>query len=82
MNTMSEFVQYHEEMLEAMCSFDLKTVRAWMARWYSNPDVMTDDVLEITIRKCVYNMTDAPEDKRAEAREWLESRGYDCEVFK
>lgn len=44
---------------------------------YTDEDLpKSDKVLEITLRKMAVIMTDAPEEKREEAKAWLDARGY------
>lgn len=74
------FEQWKRELREAALSFDVEQYKAFYRKWAAlgvyGEDLPQDNIIEIAIRKMVVNMTDAPEDKRKEAKEWLASRGF------
>lgn len=44
-------------------------------------DTSNEKVVEITFYKCAYNRMDMPKELRAEAKEWLNSRGYSEHIY-
>ena len=82
----ADIESYTKELLEACLTFDVNKFKDFVDKWKRRgiyPDcfeLLSDDVLEITIRKIVVNRIDAPKDKIDEAADWLLSRGYDLEL--
>lgn len=74
--------EFNRELREAALSFDVEQFKSFFYKWkksgvYTDEDLpKSDKVLEITLRKMVVIMTDAPEEKREEAKAWLTARGY------
>lgn len=70
-----------KERNEACESFDLDTFKRFYIRWVRlgvyEPLDISDEVLEITMRKMVCNIKDPTPEKLAEAKKWLKERGYD-----
>lgn len=60
---------------KAVRSLDVKKFRKFCKKW-KTPYIPTDEVLEITMRKMLYNLYSATDEERNNAKEWLESRGY------
>lgn len=60
---------------KALRSLDVKKFRKFCKKW-EMPNISTDEVLEITMRKMLYNLYSATDEERNDAKEWLESRGY------
>lgn len=77
---MSVNKQWLKERDEAILSLDVEKFKKFYHKWekkgiYTEP-LPSDDVIEISIRKCVCGMANPPKDKLAEARVWLALRGY------
>lgn len=75
-----EFKQWLKERDEAICSFDVDTFKAFYHKWekqgmYTEP-LPSDEVIEVSMRKCVCGLANPPKDKLAEARAWLSEHGY------
>lgn len=74
--------EFNRELREAALSFDVEQFKSFFYKWkklgvYTDEDLpKSDKVLEITLRKMAVIMTDAPEEKREEAKAWLTARGY------
>lgn len=77
--------QWVKEREEAVLSLDIEKLKEFYRKWAKygiyNEQLPSDKVLEITIRKCICGLADPPKDKLAEAKEWLEERGYSCELW-
>ena len=77
---------WKEERDRVAKSYDVQEFKKFFRKWQSmgvyDPtlSVPRDEVIEITMRKMVYSMKSATAEERAEAKEWLESRGYKAEV--
>lgn len=77
---------WKEERDKVAKSYDVAEFKKFFRKWQNlgvyDPtlNVPKDKVIEITMRKMVYSMKSATEEERAEAKEWLESRGYKAEV--
>ena len=73
--------QFVKERNEAVYTFDVATFKAFYRRWvkrgfYSDNMLPSDNIIEISLRKMVLGIANAPEEKREEARAWLKARGY------
>lgn len=79
-------ILWDKEMGEVVRSYDVQAFKRFFKKWQNlgvyDPtlSVPRDEVIEITMRKMVYNMKSSTEEEKAEAKEWLESRGYKAEV--
>ena len=77
---------WKEERDKVAKSYDVAEFKKFFRKWQSigvyDPtlSVPKDKVIEITMRNLVYSMRSATEEEKAEAKEWLESRGYKAEV--
>ena len=76
--------QWLKERDEAILTFDVDTFKRFYHKWekkgiYTEP-LPSDEVIEISIRKCVCGMANPPTDKLAEARVWLSLRGYSWSI--
>lgn len=74
------FKMWRKERDEACLSFDLDTFKRFYRRWiklgvYEDWD-MSDEVMEISMRKMVCELASAPKEKKEEAKAWLKERGY------
>ena len=79
--------EWRTELKEAVESLDVNTFRRFATRWIARgvyeQDIynrMSDEVLEIAIRKMAVNMTDVDLAIRKESAIWLLDRGYDMEM--
>lgn len=81
-----------KERNEAILSLDVTTFRRFYRKWVDSGfyypielpyviDDISDNLLEITLRKMVLALEDPPEDKLEEAKAWLLERGYSLEPF-
>ena len=75
-----EFKQWLKERDEAVLSLDIDKFKAFYLKWqksmYENRPLPSDEICEISMRKCVCALANPPADKLAEARAWLSARGY------
>ena len=71
--------RYNKDRDEAVASLNVEKFKAFCRRW-GNPVPPSDKVVEITMRKMMYHITNFPEADRQSAKEWLESRGYSTEL--
>lgn len=53
----------------------------WRARGMYSLKLPSDEVIEVSLRKMVYNMTTATKAEKKEAKEWLESRHYSTSMY-
>lgn len=79
----------HEEWLkerdEVVKSYDVQRYREYVKKWsklglYDIDFDPPDEIIEISMRKMVYHFTTSTHKERADAKRWLESRGYSTEV--
>lgn len=67
-------------------SYDVSEFKKFYKKWQDvglySPTVglPRDEVIEISMRKMVFNMASATPDEKAEAEKWLTDRGYTTEV--
>lgn len=73
---------WKEERDRVCKTYDIEEWKKFFRKWQGvgvyDPRVRIpkDEVIEISLRKMVYNMNSATDEEKAEAKEWLESRGY------
>ena len=79
--------EWRAELKEAVESLDVNTFRRFATRWIARgiyeQDIynrMSDEVLEIAIRKMAVNMTETDPAIKEESKRWLLDRGYDLEM--
>lgn len=77
--------QWIKERDEAAKSYDVEKFKAFY-RKYSRLGIYNyilppDEVIEITMRKMVCNITSATKEEVAEARAWLHIRGYTEDIY-
>ena len=80
-----QFKKWLKERNEAARSYDVDVFKAfynkWKARGFYQVNLPADElVIEITMRKMVYHISDTTEEEKAEAKAWLEERGYTTDV--
>ena len=75
---------FNKERDEAVISYDVETFKKFYYKWkalgYYDLNLPEDKVIEVTMRKMVCHITSFTDEQRAEAREWLLSRGYTDEI--
>lgn len=76
---------WKEERDKVMKTYDLELFKKFYEKWRKRGvyglDLPKDNIIEISMRKCVYAMASATEEERKEAKRWLEERGYKAELF-
>lgn len=79
--------EWRAELKEAVESLDVNTFRIFATRWIARgvyeQDIynrMSDEVLEIAIRKMAVNITDVDPAIKEKSERWLLERGYDMEM--
>ena len=80
MSQSKELKQWLKERDEVLYTFDIEKFKAFYRKWekrglYTEP-LPSDEVIEVSMRKCVCGLANPREDKLAEARAWLSERGY------
>ena len=74
---------YIRDTIDVVTSQDIEKLKAHYFKWGKIvyfPEIPSDKVLEITIRKMAVNMRGIPEDVKEEAKKWLLDRGYDLTI--
>ena len=76
----NEFYEWLKERDEVTLSLDIDKFKAFYRKWQKkgvyDMELPSDEVIEISMRKCICAMANPPADKLAEARAWLSERGY------
>lgn len=85
--TDAELKQFEKERDEAFLSYDVQKFKEFWAKWYIKgvyelPLPASDYVIEVLMRKGVYNMKGTTIKQRLEAKRWLEERGFSANVWK
>ena len=75
MNPYDVIKRYNKDRDRAVLSLDVEKFKIFCKKW-GNPIPSTDEVIEITMRKMACHITSLPIEFRAEAKKWLEDRGY------
>ena len=80
----SELKQWKRERDKVIYTFDVKKFKKFYEKWkkkgvYTEP-LPSDEVIEISMRKCVCGLLNPRKDKLAEARAWLSERGYSWDI--
>lgn len=83
--TKMELLQWEKERNEACRSYNVNKFRLWYAKWmqkgmYFKPLPVEDKVIEITMRKMVYNLKFATEEEKEIAQKWLLDHGCDTRI--
>ena len=79
MNDEKFLADFVKERNEALFSLDEKKIRAY-SRKYKVPMSKHPTVFWASVYKAIANITNAPEDLKAQAEEWLDSHGFSREV--
>lgn len=80
-----EIKEWMKERDEACKSYNVNKFRLWYAKWmqkgmYFKPLPVDDKIIEITMRKMVYNLKFATAEQKEEAKQWLLERGCDTRI--
>lgn len=54
--------------------------KKWQNRGIYQMKIPSDNVIEVSLRKMLYNLADATEEEKATAKAWLTERGYDTRM--
>ena len=83
----AKYNRWSEELHQAVETLDTQTFRAFYMKWVENGiyeknriEGITDEVLEISIRKMAVNLPRITPETKAKATEWLTERGYDLKM--
>lgn len=68
--------EWAKERNEAVRSLDVEKMKAFLRKYDPAAELPSDKVLEITMRKALYNTFGAPIEERQAAAQWLSDRGY------
>ena len=80
------FNEWLSERNRVVKSYDVDMFKAFYIKWqkrgvYSRlMPLPTDDIIEVSMRKMVYHMTNATEAEKAEAERWLLEHGSDTSI--
>ena len=75
------FRKWQSEFNEAVRKQDVQGFRKFYEKWrylgiYASPLPDDDKMLEISLRKMLFNMASATDQEKRQAEQWLMSRGY------
>jgi len=82
----SLFDGWLKERDEVVKSYDIDAFKAFWHKWQKKGlynkqmPLPQDEVIEISMRKMVFNMASATEDEKKEAQTWLHERGCSTEL--
>lgn len=54
--------------------------RKWTERGFYRNGLPSDEVIEVSLRKMLYNLRNATTEEKAKAMEWLTERGYSTDI--
>lgn len=84
MNNTNWLKIWQQELEDVVITYDIeafkKFYQKWKARGFYKLKLPEDKVIAISLLKMVYNMKSSTEEQKAEAKEWLESRGLTTEM--
>ena len=66
---------YNRDRNKAVMSLDVERFKTFCRKW-GNPIPPTDEIIEITMRKMACHIPSLPDEFRAEAKKWLDEKGY------
>ena len=73
-----------KERNEALRSQDVEQFKAfyerWKARGFYALNLPPDNVIEVSLRKMLYNLKNATEEEKTEAEKWLTERGFTTDL--
>lgn len=78
-------IQWLTERDEVLKTYDVNLFKEFVIKWrkrgfYDDTPFPSDEVLEISMRKMICNITTMSKKEKKEAEEWLTSRGYTTEI--
>ena len=78
-------IQWLTERDEVLKTHDVNLFKEFVIKWrkrgfYDDTPFPSDEVLEISMRKMICNITTMSKKEKKEAEEWLTSRGYTPEI--
>lgn len=75
---------WQKERDEVVKAQDVERFKAFYQKWQARGiyalKLPADNVIEISLRKCLYNLKSATEEEKAEAEKWLTDRGFDTKM--
>ena len=79
--TEKQLKRFIKERDEVVQSFSVSRFKAFYRKWeklgiYKDVEMPSDEVIEITMRKCVCGLANPDPQKLKEAMAWLAVRGY------
>ena len=82
--SMREIALWKAERDKAIRSQDVKIFKAFFEKWkakvYHDVKLPSDYVLEVSLRKMLYNMENATVNEKEQAKKWLIERGFDTRM--
>lgn len=73
-----------EERNEVIKTLDVQKFKEfwqkWSAKGFYRGGLPCDQVIEISLRKMLYNLKSATDEEKEKAKKWLEERGCDTEM--
>ena len=80
-----EIKEWQKDRDSACISYDVEQFRKFYNKWffkgmYFKPLSANDMVIEITMRKMVYNLKFASKEQKEEAKQWLSEHGCDTRI--
>lgn len=73
-----------KERDEAIRSLDVdkfkEFYKKWTERGFYRNGLPADEVVEVSLRKMLYNLGNATAEEKAEAEKWLSDRGYSTDI--
>ena len=80
-------VQWLTERDEVLKTHDVNLFKEFVTKWrkrgfYDDTPFPSDEVLEISMRKMICNITTMSKKEKKEAVAWLTSRGYTPEIWR
>lgn len=81
---MKMFALWINERNVAIKSQDVEKFKAFYQRWkakgFYTENLPSDIVIEVSLRKMLYNLNNATPEEKEKAKEWLEDRGCTTEM--
>ena len=72
----SEIHEWNKDRVTALRSLDVEKMKAFLKKYDSTAKIPSDAVLEITMRKTLFNTFGVSIEEREAAARWLKERGY------
>jgi len=82
---MKSFKKWIKERDEVMKTYDVTAFKVFYRKWYEKgiydtPILPPDNIIEISMRKCVYHMTSSTKQEKEEAAKWLSEHWSNTEL--